>query len=269
MKHPYRIGIFDSGIGGLTVARAIRELMPAEPLLYVADNDRAPYGKRSAEEVLTFSRQITRFLADRGCRLIVVACNTATSVAIDVLRADFPELLFVGMEPAVKPAALSTRSGKIGVMATELTLKSDRYQELVDRYAPGVVIYADPCRGLVSLIEAGANSDRATEELLQRILHPMLEANIDTLVLGCTHYPLILPQIKAICGPEIRLIDPAPASAQQIERLANSLPPPPNSATTPLYRFHATGSSAPLERALTHLDWTHRLLVPHTSIKQQ
>lgn len=266
MKQLHRIGIFDSGIGGLTVARAIRELMPAEPLLYVADNARSPYGKRSAEEVLSFSRQITHFLAARGCQLIVVACNTATSVAINALRSEFPNLSFVGMEPAIKPAAQSTRSGKIGVMATELTLKSDRYQELVDRHTPGVKIYADPCRGLVPLIESGDWGGAATQKLLRSILAPMIEAGIDTLVLGCTHYPLLLPQIEAICGPEIRLIDPAPASARQTERLANSLPPQLPSPLTPLYQFHATGSSVPLEQALSALGWPHRLLLPGTSM---
>lgn len=266
MTQHLRIGIFDSGIGGLTVARALREQLPKEGLLYVADNQRAPYGPQSAAAILCYSREITRFLIGQGAQLIVVACNTATTVAIDVLRQDFPDTFFVGMEPAVKPAALHTSSGKIGVMATELTLKSDRYQDLVDRYAPGVEIFTDPCKGLVPLIENGNWSGASIRQKIDQILSPMLAAGIDTLVLGCTHYPLLLPVIKDRCGTFVKVIDPAPASATQVARLLYRLPRQKSSDRLPLHRFYATGNSQSLETALGRLQWPHRLLIPQLNL---
>ncbi|PHI18307.1 glutamate racemase [Lewinellaceae bacterium SD302] len=262
-----KIGIFDSGVGGLTVVDQIRRLLPAAELLYVADNARAPYGPRSAEEVLNFSRQITNFLLAQGAGLIVIACNTATSVAIDTLRLEYPDISFVGMEPAVKPAATHTRNGRIGVMATELTLSGSRYQQLVTEYAYSTEILADPCVGLVPLIEAGDWESGAVKSKLRAILDPMLAAGIDALVLGCTHYPLLREQIKAICGDGVEIIDPAPATARQVGRLYISLTDTENKTyCTPLHRFHSTGKSLPLERVLFRLRLPYRLSLASSNL---
>jgi glutamate racemase len=208
------IGILDSGIGGLTVLRHIQALLPHEQLLYFADQAHVPYGSRSVEEIYHYTAAIIRFLLDRRARLIVVACNTA-SAALDMLRRTFPDLPIVGMEPAVKPAAAQTKSGKIGVLATPGTFRSQRYASLMARYGQSIEVFEDPCYGLVELIEAGAVTAAETEQLLHRILQPMLRAGVDTLVLGCTHYPFVLPLLRSITGERVTIIDPAPAVARQ------------------------------------------------------
>ena len=200
--------------------RHIQNILPNEKLHYFADQAHVPYGSRSLAEIRLFSEEITRFLLREGCKVIVVACNTATAAALNTLRETFPEVPFVGMEPAVKPAALKTRSGKVGVLATENTFASPRYAQLMSRFAQDVEVFEDPCRGLVPLIEAGRVSDRETELLLRGVLAPMLADGVDTLVLGCTHYPFIRPVIEEIIATDARelpvtLIDPAPAVARQ------------------------------------------------------
>ena len=256
------IGVFDSGIGGLTVANAVSELLPTENLLYIADNGRAPYGRRTPAEVQQFSHQITIALQQAGAKLILVACNTATARAIDQLRLAFPDLQFVGIEPAVKPAAAATKTGVIGVLATQITLGSERYQQLADRYARQLQILEDPCIGLVPKIEAGQKAEQL-RPFLEGILNPMLAANADTIVLGCTHYPLIKDQIQAICGPEVSLINPAMATARQVARLIAEQPTAAQSISSPRYDFWATASSLSLERTLQQLPSLnrHRALV--------
>ena len=213
------IGIFDSGIGGLTVLRAIRQLMPDEPLLYLADQAHVPYGPRSMEEVRNFSEGITRYLLDQGARLIVVACNAASAAALKYLRSIFPEVPFVGMEPAVKPAAEHTRSGVVGVLATPTTFQGELYASVVERFTRGVKLLQDTCPGLVNQIEKGALTSHETRSILEKALRPMLAQGIDTVVLGCTHYPFVIPLIQQISGPGVRVIDPAPAVARQAQRL--------------------------------------------------
>lgn len=253
-----RIGIFDSGIGGLTVARELKKLLPSVQLLYVADNARAPYGPRSKPEIQSFSEEITDILLKKGAQLIVVACNTATSAAIDQLRVAYPHIPFVGMEPAIKPAAATSRSGKIGVMATALTLKGARYQKLVQQYAPNATVFTNPCKGLVPLIEKGEWTTENTIKMLRNILNPMIEKGVDTLVLGCTHYPLLLPQIEAITREKINIIDPAPAAARQAVRLITTLLPPEENTDRPLDLFGSTGSPLPLELTLGRMQWRWR-----------
>jgi glutamate racemase len=246
------IGLFDSGIGGLTVGRAIRERLPREALLYFGDSANAPYGLRPTAEILALSKAATEWLLAHGAKLIVVACNTATAAALETLRADYPEVPFVGMEPAVKPAAAATRSGRIGILATQTTLGSDRYHRLAERFAPTSLVLEDPCPGLVPRIESGAWDAPATEHLLRQIIEPMLAAGIDTLVLGCTHYPLVRPLIERIAGPDVKIIDPAPAVARQTERLLaerNLLLPPPQAAAGPDV-FYSTGTTQTMERVL-------------------
>lgn len=214
------IAIFDSGVGGLSVLRHIRALLPGENLLYLADQANVPYGPRPAGEVCRFTAAITRFLLAQRAKLMVVACNTATAAALTYLRDTFPQIPFVGMEPAVKPGAQQTQTGKVGVLATAGTFESQRYASLMARYAQHVTLYEDPCVGLVELIEAGELASPATVALLQRCLDPMLQAGVDTVVLGCTHYPFVLPLLETLTGPgRVRIIDPAPAVARQVQRL--------------------------------------------------
>jgi glutamate racemase len=213
------IGIFDSGIGGLTVLRAIRQLMPEEPLLYLADQAHVPYGPRLMEEVRYFSEAITRYLLDQGARLIVVACNAASAAALKYLRSVFPEVPFVGMEPAVKPAVEYTRSRMVGILATPATFQGELYASVVERFGQGVKLLQSTCPGLVIQIESGALESPETRRILEEALRPMLDQGIDTVVLGCTHYPFVIPLIQQITGPGVRVIDPAPAVARQAQRL--------------------------------------------------
>ena len=213
------IGVFDSGVGGLSVLRAIRQQMPQQPVIYLADQAHVPYGPRSLEEVRAFSEEITRFLCSQGARLIVVACNAASAAALHHLRRVFPEVPFVGMEPAVKPAAEQTRTGVVGVLATPATFQGELYASVVERFAGGVRLMQDTCPGLVQQIEAGQLDSPATRTILERALLPMLAENIDTIVLGCTHYPFVLHIIQEIAGPSIQVIDPSPAIARRIHYL--------------------------------------------------
>ncbi len=215
--HP--IGVFDSGIGGLSVLRAIHELLPSHPTIFLADQAHVPYGVRTLEEVRSFSEGITRFLIKQGAELIVVACNTASAAALHHLRNTFPRIPFVGMEPAVKPAAESTKSGVVGVLATHATFQGELYASVVERFARDVRILQDTCPGLVSQIEKGKLDDVETIQILKNAIEPMLAQNIDTIVLGCTHYPFVIPQIKQIAGAGVRVIDPAPAIARQTARI--------------------------------------------------
>ena len=213
------IGIFDSGVGGLTVLRAVHHLLPDEQLLYLADQAHVPYGPRQMEEVRQFSESITRFLLDQGSRLIVVACNAASAASLKYLRTVFPQVPFVGMEPAVKPAAEHTHSGVVGVLATPATFQGELYASVVERFGKGVKLLQNTCPGLVLQIESDAIHAPETRRILEEALLPMLAQGIDTVVLGCTHYPLVIPIIQQIVGPSVRVIDPSPAVARQVQRL--------------------------------------------------
>ncbi len=213
------MGVFDSGVGGLSVLRAIRRQIPAHPILYFADQIHVPYGSRSVGEVRAYSREITRFLLEKGARLVVVACNTASAAALHDLRQTFTSVPFVGMEPAVKPAAEGTQTGVVGVLATPATFQSELYFSVVERFARDVKIMQDPCPGLVQQIEAGDLTGFKTRRILENALRPMLKSGIDTIVMGCTHYPFVIPLIQEITGPGVRVIDPAPAVARQAGRL--------------------------------------------------
>jgi len=213
------IGMFDSGVGGLSVLRAIREQMPDQSVIYFADQAHVPYGLRPLEEVRAFCESITHFLLDQGAKVIVVACNTASAAALHYLREHYPGTPFVGMEPAVKPAAENTRTGRVGILATPATFQGELYASVVERFANGVQLFQDTCPGLVAEIEAGRLTGSETRRILETALSPMLAENIDTVVLGCTHYPLVIPLIEEIAGPGVRVIDPAPAVARQTGRV--------------------------------------------------
>jgi glutamate racemase len=213
------IGVFDSGVGGLSVLRAIREQMPEESVIYFGDQGHVPYGPRPLQQVRDFSEGITRYLLSKGAKIIVVACNAASAAALTYLRQTFPDVSFVGMEPAVKPAAEHTETGVVGVLATPATFQGALYASVVERFANGVELLQDPCVGLVQQIEKGDLNETSTRKILEDALHPMLEKNIDTVVLACTHYPFVIPLIQEIVGGKVRVIDPAPAVARQAKRL--------------------------------------------------
>ena len=218
MSDPRPVGVFDSGIGGLSVLRALTERLPNEKFIYLADQARVPYGPRPIEEVREFSEEITEALLARTAKLVVVACNTASAAALMHLRARYP-VPFVGMEPAVKPAAETTRTGVVGVLATPATFQGELYASVIERFAQGVRVLQHAPLGLVEQIEAGRFDSGETRQILERALAPMLAAGIDTIVLGCTHYPFVIPQIEAIAGPGVRVIDPSPAVAAQTGRV--------------------------------------------------
>jgi glutamate racemase len=247
------IGVFDSGVGGLSVLRAVRARLPGERVVYVADQGHVPYGPRTLEEVRGFSAEIVRFLIAQGAKLTVVACNTASAAALHFLRQQFPEMPFVGMEPAVKPAAETTRSGVVGVIATPATFQGELYASVVERFAQGVTVLQDACPGLVARIEAGDLEGPRTREILERALAPMLARGADTLVMGCTHYPFVIPLIQQIAGPSVRVIDPAPAIARQVERVLSARALlNPSSAPTPI-TFYTTGDPSAMQTLLPRL----------------
>lgn len=213
------IGVFDSGVGGLSVFREMRTLMPQENIIYFGDQGHVPYGPRPMEQIQDFSEGITRFLLAQNSKIVVAACNTASAAALKYLRQTFPDVQFVGMEPAVKPAAEKTQTGKVGVLATPATFQGALYASVVERFANGVELYQNTCNGLVQQIELGNLDGAETRKILEDALYPMLERNIDTVVLGCTHYPFVIPLIEKIVGEKVRVIDPAPAVAKQVKRL--------------------------------------------------
>jgi len=207
------IGIFDSGVGGLSVLWELEHLAPGHPIIYLADQAWAPYGERSLDDVRGRAETVTRMLLERGAGLIVVACNSASAAALHTLRRRFPGVPFVGMEPAVKPAAEQTARGVIGVLATNATFQGELYASAVDRHTAGVCVVDQACPGLATAVERGESA--TVHALLETYLAPLLAAGIDTLVLGCTHYSLLTPAIDAIVGGKVAVIDPAPAVARQ------------------------------------------------------
>ncbi len=217
------VGVFDSGVGGLSVLRAIRRQMPQESIIYFGDQAHVPYGPRPLQQVREFSVAITRFLLSRNAKIIVVACNSASAAALKHLRKTFPQVPFVGMEPAVKPAAEQTSSGVVGVLATPATFQGELYASVVERFGKDVVFLQSTCPGLVQRIEEGDLNGPEPRAILKEALHPLLAGRIDTIVLACTHYPFVIPLIEEIAGTSVRVIDPAPAIARQTQRLLEGL----------------------------------------------
>ena len=213
------IGIFDSGSGGLSVYREIVKILPYEQYVYYADNAHCPYGEKSVGYIRDRARAITNILLGLGADIIVVACNTATAAAIVTLREEYPDVPFVGMEPAVKPAALGTKTGVIGVLATAGTLKGSKYLKTKGRFEDDVRIVEHVGEGFVELVENGILDGPETYATVKASLQPLLDAGADRIVLGCTHYPFLRPVIEAIAGPGVQVIDPAPAVARQTVRL--------------------------------------------------
>lgn len=212
------IGLFDSGVGGISVLREIRRLLPVEDLLYYADSGHCPYGGKTRDQIQMRAIAITELCLARGAKLIVVACNTATIAAVEHLRATYP-IPFVGMEPAVKPAAAQTRSGVVGVLATGAALAGEKFHKLLADHAKGVRVITQPCPGLVEQVEAGDLGGAQTRALVERYTQPLLAQGADALVLGCTHYPFLRPLIQEIVGPAVALIDTGAAVARQTQRV--------------------------------------------------
>ena len=213
------IGIFDSGLGGFSVLREILKVLPEQSYVYYADSANCPYGEKSKEFIIGRARAITQLLLDKGADIIVVACNTATAAAIKTLRAEWPEVPFVGMEPAVKPAALHTRSGVIGVLATAGTLKGGNYLDLREKYSDSVKVVEHVGRGFVELVEKGVFDGAEVERTVRAAVEPLLAEGADTIVLGCTHYPFLEPVIRCVAGPDVEIINPAPAVARQTAKV--------------------------------------------------
>ncbi|MDF2178846.1 glutamate racemase [Aliiglaciecola sp. CAU 1673] len=211
------IGVFDSGVGGLTVLSAIHQRLPNESLIYVADSGFAPYGDKPAQDIIKRAKSITDFLLSQGAKAIVMACNTATVVAASTLRQYCP-VPIVALEPAIKPATQLTTSKVIGVLATRRTLESPSVATLCERFGNGLDIRLQPCPGLVEQVEQGAMDSAETQALLKGYLTPLIDAGADTLVLGCTHYPLLRKQIAAIVGPHVQILDSALAVSKELQR---------------------------------------------------
>lgn len=213
------IGVFDSGVGGLSVLGEITRLLPNESLLYVADCGHIPYGEKSPEFIRQRCMIIAEFFRQQGAKALVLACNTATAAAAAQLREHYPQWPIVGMEPAVKPAAAATRSGVVGVLATTGTLQSSRFAALLDRFAANIRVVTQPCPGLVELIEAGDLSSPTLRALLCSYVEPLLAEGCDTIILGCTHYPFLKPLLREMIPASISLIDTGQAVARQLQRL--------------------------------------------------
>ena len=213
------IGIFDSGIGGLSVWREITRKLPGESTLYLADQAHVPYGYRSMEEIRTFCVGIVDFLLEQGARIIVVACNAASAASLHYLRGIYPEIPFVGMEPAVKPAVGRTQTGIVGVIATQTTFQGKLFAGLVEQYGSYVKVLTSIGHGLVETVESGNLDTPETEDLLKKCMSPLISAGADQLVLGCTHYPFLMRAINRLAGPGVSIIDPAPAVALQVARI--------------------------------------------------
>ena len=248
------IGLFDSGVGGLSIWRQVVHALPSESLLYVADQANVPYGHRSADEIQANSLGIADHLVAQGCKAIVVACNTASAVALEPLRQRFPQMPILGLEPAVKPAVQLTRSGVVGVMATPATFQGQLYRATVGRYATAVHVVEQVCVGLAELVEQGDLEGPDCDARLMGYLQPMLDAGADTIVLGCTHYPFVIESIRRLVGPAMAVLDPAPAVARHLADVlgqAGLLATDPAGALAP--RFATTADPLAFNRALSRL----------------
>lgn len=214
MKHTQPIGIFDSGVGGTSIWKEINQLLPNENTIYLADSANAPYGTKGKDAIIALSKKNTELLLKNNCKLIVVACNTATTNAISVLRQTY-NVPFIGIEPAIKPAALQTQTGAIGILATQGTLSSDLFSKTSAQFTSNIKVIEQVGNGLVELIESGKLFSEEMKTLLTSYLTPMLKANIDYLVLGCTHYPYLMPLLRELLPKHVKIIDSGEAVARQ------------------------------------------------------
>ncbi len=245
------IGVFDSGVGGLSVLRHIRQTLPDKRLIYIADSGHVPYGDKPASYIEQRSLTLTRFLVSQGADAIVIACNTATAAAAATLRSRF-DIPIVAMEPAVKPAVAATRGGVVGVLATTGTLESARFAALLERYAGEVEIVTQGCPGLVEQVEQGDLAAARTRQLVARYTAPLLARGADTLILGCTHYPFLAPLIAEVAGPGIVLVDTGAAVARQLHRRIQAELPARVSGDASA-QFFTSGDAAQASRVMSVL----------------
>ena len=264
MTNPAPIGLFDSGVGGLSIMQEVRKLLPEEDLIYFADSAYCPYGVKPPEVIKARCFNICNFLIEQGVKLIVVASNTTSVTGLDIIREHY-SIPIVGVEPAIKPAAEKSRNGKIGILATGVTLKGERFSSLIERYGNGVEVFTQPCPGLVELVEEGKLNNPETEALLHHYLDPILAHGSDTIVLGCTHYPFLRPIVQAITGREITVIDTGEAVARQVGRVINSL----NQIHTGKKGkeiFYTSGSAAKVTQTIQDLWGDKSLAVTHIEL---
>lgn len=213
------IALFDSGAGGLSILREVRRLLPGERLIYLADQAHVPYGDRPLEEIRTFAQGVVHFFLERHAKAIVIACNAASAASLHYLRGHFPNIPFVGMEPAIKPAAEQTRNGIIGVITTRATYQGLLFASVIDRFAADVEVVTQVCPDFVKLVERGQVDTPEVHRAAENYLRPLLAAGIDHLVLGCTHFPFLVPVLATVAGSQVTIVDPSPAVAKQIGRV--------------------------------------------------
>lgn len=242
------IGILDSGLGGLSVLNEVRNALPHESIIYFGDSAWCPYGARHADEIQHRVFKVTDFLIEQGCKLIIVACNSATIAAVEALRATYP-IPFVGMEPGVKPAAALTKTGTVGVLATGASLAGEKFHRLVSNHANGITVITRPCPNFVTLVERGELNGPHAQDIVEEETQPLIKAGVDVLVLGCTHYPFLRPVIEKVAGPDIQIIDTGKAVAQHVARLL----PSNISSTSPQYHIHTSGNLNLLQKNLPTL----------------
>ncbi len=247
------IGIFDSGSGGLSVLKEILRILPGENYIYYSDNAFCPYGGRSNDYIIGRSTAITKELLSKGAQVIVVACNTATAAAIKTLRTDWPEIPFIGMEPAVKPAVAISKTKIVGVLATESTLHSQKYLDAKQRYSKDVKIVEHCGKGFVELVEKGQLCNHEVEMIIKESLDPLIEQGADTIVLGCTHYPFLLPVLQKIAGSNVLFIDPAPAVAKHLKEVLSQKGISLNKKEKPQIKIESSGSSETARRLLNDI----------------
>ncbi len=233
------IGIYDSGMGGLTVWREVRRALPEESLLFLGDGKNCPYGSRTREEIRRLAdAAVARLVEEEGCKMVVVACNTATAAAIDLLRTKYASVPLVGMEPAVKPACLATRSGVVGVLATERSLDGDLFRRTAARYGEGIEVVTAAGRGFVELVEADREDTPEAEACVREVVAEMLARGADQIVLGCTHYPFLLPVLRRVlAGRDVAIVDPSPAVARRAVQLLDAGGLRAEAGHRPEYRF--------------------------------
>jgi glutamate racemase len=247
------IGIFDSGVGGLSVMQEIQKILPHEDILYYADSGNCPYGTRPAAEIQALAVRVATFLLEKGAKVLVVACNTASTASVALLRQKWPQIPIVGMVPAVKPAAAMTESGVIGVLATQATGRAPALLDVIDRFASDVKVLVTTPPGLVELIEQGQVSSPETVELLCSSLEPMIEQGADALVLGCTHFPFLRPTLHKLLGDRLRLIDSGEAVARQTRRVLEQADLLNEQSEPSQITFYTSGDTAQVSRTIARL----------------
>ncbi|ACV62612.1 glutamate racemase [Desulfofarcimen acetoxidans DSM 771] len=264
MIKPAAIGLFDSGVGGLSIMKEVRKLLPEEDLIYFADSAYCPYGIKTPEVIRARCFSICDFLLKEGVKLIVVASNTTSVAGLDLIRKHY-RIPIVGVEPAIKPAAELSRNGKIGILATGVTINGERFSSLVERFGSNIEVFTQPCPGLVELVEEGKLDCPQTEALLHRYMDPMLVHGSDTIVLGCTHYPFLRSLVEKIAGPQITVIDTGEAVARQVSRIVNTL----NQISTGKQGkeiFYTSGSTAKVTPIIQELWQDKSLTVKHIEL---